>query len=94
MLTIGVKRPVRLRSVSAIYPGKPLHPHSSFQQPRLYATSNTLGDTKNSSRKQVTVRNDDGRVQWNDLTVGEKAARTTQQTFNLGVIVLGLGMTV
>lgn len=38
----------------------------------------------------MTVRNDDGRVQWNDLTTREKAARTTQQTFNFGVVLTGL----
>ena len=57
---------------------------------RYYATSNTLaGTTKPSSRKQVTIGNDDGRVPWGQLSVGEKAARTTQQTFNLGVILAG-----
>ncbi len=66
----------------------------SCPRPRCYATSNSLGGAKTSSRKQVTIRNDDGRVQWRDLTVGEKAARTTQQTFNFGIILVGLGMTV
>ena len=57
---------------------------------RYYATSNTLaGTTKPSSRKQVTIGNDDGRVPWGQLSTGEKAARTTQQTFNLGVILAG-----
>ena len=57
---------------------------------RYYATSNTLaGTTKPSSRKQVTIGNDDGRVPWGQLSAGEKAARTTQQTFNLGVILAG-----
>lgn len=57
---------------------------------RYYATSNTLaGTTKASSRKQVTIGNDDGRVPWGQLSAGEKAARTTQQTFNFGVILAG-----
>ena len=89
-----VKRSLQLRSVAALNPATPFDLRSSFQQPRFYATLNTLGDSKVSSRKQVTVRNDDGRVQWKDLSVGEKAARTTQQTFNFGVVFLGLGMTV
>ena len=42
----------------------------------------------------MTIRNDDGRVEWNELTIGEKAARTTQQTFNFGVILAGLAGTV
>ena len=61
-----------------------------FATSRCYATSNTLtGTTKPLSRKQVTIGNDDGRVPWGQLTAGEKAARTTQQTFNFGVILAG-----
>lgn len=57
---------------------------------RYYATSNSLAGTlSTSSRKQVTVGNDDGRVPWGQLSAGEKAARTTQQTFNFGVILAG-----
>lgn len=46
------------------------------------------------SRKQVTVANDDGRVRWGDLSPREKAARTTQKTFYLGLVLTGLVMTV
>ncbi|KAI4095439.1 MAG: hypothetical protein L6R37_007079 [Teloschistes peruensis] len=62
---------------------------------RSYATQHTLGQGSSpiSSRKQITVTNDDGRVDWRDLSVKEKAARTTQQTFNLGIILTGLVMT-
>jgi import inner membrane translocase subunit TIM21 len=42
----------------------------------------------------VTVSNDDGRVPWTDLRAREKLARGTQQSFNLLVIVAGLGLTV
>ena len=57
---------------------------------RRYATSNTLAGTgKPQSRKQVTIGNDDGRVPWGQLSTGEKAARTTQQMFNFGVILAG-----
>lgn len=38
--------------------------------------------------------NDDGRVAWGQLSPMEKAARTTQQSFNLGLIVVGAVMTV
>ena len=61
---------------------------------RHYATSDSPGVQKSPTRKQVTIRNDDGRVKWNELTLGEKAARTTQQTFNFGVILAGLAGTV
>ncbi|MCJ1277751.1 mitochondrial import inner membrane translocase subunit tim21 [Puttea exsequens] len=57
---------------------------------RSYATTDNLGGSRSTSRKQVTVRNDDGRVRWGDLTTREKAARTTQQTFNFGVVLAGL----
>ena len=63
---------------------------SPFVIHRHYATPNTLaGTTNQSSRKQVTIGNDDGRVPWSQLSATEKAARTTQQTFNLGVILAG-----
>ena len=42
----------------------------------------------------MTAFNDDGRVAWGDLSMGEKAARTTQQTFNFGMIILGAVLTV
>lgn len=62
---------------------------------RLTARSYAHGTgTANTTRKQVTVIGDDGKVQWRDLSIREKAARTTQQSFNLGVIVTGLLMTV
>ncbi|EMC93639.1 hypothetical protein BAUCODRAFT_45611, partial [Baudoinia panamericana UAMH 10762] len=44
-------------------------------------------------RRAVTVANDTGRIPWSDLSIGEKAARTTQQTFNLGLVLLGVGLT-
>ncbi|MCJ1478203.1 mitochondrial import inner membrane translocase subunit tim21 [Lambiella insularis] len=60
---------------------------------RTYATQNTLGGALAASRKQVTVANDDGRVRWAELTTREKAARTTQKTFYIGVVLTGLIMT-
>ena len=64
---------------------------------RFYATQTGLG-TSNAQptrkRKAVTMLNDDGRVAWGDLSAKEKAARTTQQTFNFGMIVIGAVLTV
>jgi import inner membrane translocase subunit TIM21 len=37
--------------------------------------------------------NDTGAVPWKDLSLREKAARTTQQSFNFGLVVLGIGLT-
>ncbi|KAL8819201.1 MAG: hypothetical protein Q9191_007782 [Dirinaria sp. TL-2023a] len=56
---------------------------------RTYASQTSTG----ASRKQVTLANDDGRVQWQDLSRREKAARTTQQTFNFGLVITGIIMT-
>jgi len=63
---------------------------------RLYATQSSLGPsnaTPRPRRKSVTVLNDDGRVAWGDLSAKEKAARTTQQSFNFGLIILGIVLT-
>jgi hypothetical protein len=63
---------------------------------RLYATQTGLGTTSSATkpRKKVTTFNDDGRVPWGNLSPMEKAARTTQQSFNLGMILLGAVLTV
>ena len=67
----------------------------SSHQPSIsrgYAVLGKLeGSPKGSkpSHKKVTVTNDDGRVPWNELSTGEKAARTTQQSFNFGIVLAG-----
>ena len=61
---------------------------------RSYATHLGSSSAASSTRRQVTVANDDGRVKWGNLSTREKAARTTQQTFNLGVVIVGVIMTV
>jgi len=60
------------------------------------ATTSSLGQSTSpiASRQAVTVANDTGRVPWKELSVREKAARTTQQSFNFGLILLGAAMTV
>lgn len=60
-----------------------LQPHT-----RPATTSSSTYDT--SRRRSVTVVNDTGRVPWQDLSFTEKAARTTQQTFNAGLIAIGV----
>lgn len=79
-----------LRSISCL----PVHRAAGAS--RLYATHSSLGASSKSStsRRQVTVANDDGHVRWGDLTTGEKAARSTQQSFNFLVIVAGVLATV
>jgi import inner membrane translocase subunit TIM21 len=64
---------------------------------RLYATQTGLGTSSSAPqprRKAVTAFNDDGRVPWGNLSPMEKAARTTQQSFNFGLIVVGAILTV
>ncbi|KAF2113474.1 TIM21-domain-containing protein [Lophiotrema nucula] len=71
-------------------------PTRTFSTSRPAKATHTTSSTSNTNpppgipRKQVTVLNDSGRVRWNDLSVGEKAARTTQQSFNLAVVVAGI----
>ncbi|KAK6596518.1 hypothetical protein H4I96_09170 [Botrytis cinerea] len=48
---------------------------------------------RNQKRKAVTTFNDDGRVPWRDLSRREKVSRTTQQTFNLGTVLVGTALT-
>jgi import inner membrane translocase subunit TIM21 len=57
-------------------------------KPRLIRNASTTQSP--SRRRAVTVVNDTGRVPWQQLTIGEKAARTTQQTFNVGLVLLGI----
>ncbi|KAI9662976.1 MAG: mitochondrial import inner membrane translocase subunit tim21 [Bathelium mastoideum] len=58
---------------------------------RPYATHSSLtGTSTTTRRKTVTPFNDDGRISWGDLSTGEKIARTTQQTFNFVLIVVGV----
>lgn len=45
-------------------------------------------------RKSITLTGDTGRVRWTELSPGEKVVRTTQQSFNLVVIAIGVIATV
>lgn len=59
---------------------------------RAYATQTSLGTTSaptGPKRRAVTPFNDNGRVPWGQLSGAEKVARTTQQSFNFGLIILG-----
>lgn len=51
-------------------------------------------DTPSSRRRAVTPFNDDGHVPWTELSAGEKTARAAQQTFNFGLVIVGLALTV
>lgn len=56
---------------------------------RSYATQNA-----ESKRRSVTPFNDDGRIPWTELSGREKTARAAQQTFNFGMVIVGLVLTV
>ena len=84
-----LRMPLHWSSNSIILPSRHL-----LSLSRHHATSGSPGAQKTATRKQVTIRNDDGRVEWKELTIGEKVARTTQQTFNFGVVLAGLAGTV
>ncbi|KAM0195259.1 hypothetical protein ACHAPA_000873 [Fusarium lateritium] len=65
-----------------------------FLVSRFYATQQGLGATpQGPKRRAVTPFNDNGHVPWTKLSVGEKAARATQQSFNFGMILVGLVLT-
>ncbi|KAJ3487066.1 hypothetical protein NLG97_g6493 [Lecanicillium saksenae] len=61
---------------------------------RSYATQNNQGPTPlGPKRRGVTPFNDDGYVPWSELSIPEKAARATQQSFNFGLVLVGLVLT-
>lgn len=60
---------------------------------RLATQSSIPNGPLTPKRRSVTVVNDTGAVPWQNLSFGEKAARTTQQTFNLGLVFVGLAAT-
>ena len=63
---------------------------------RQYATHHQTQQEKQetSKRRAVTPFNDDGHVPWAQLSAGEKAGRAVQQSFNFGLVILGVVMTV
>ncbi|KAH7328251.1 TIM21-domain-containing protein [Stachybotrys elegans] len=81
-----------LRPAASLLPAIPTR---SIACPRTYATQNGLGSSPapGPRRRTVTPFNDDGYVAWKDLSVGEKAARATQQSFNFGLVMVGLVLT-
>lgn len=79
--TPAVLQPLRALHVSPIA--------RSLLVNRRYATT----QTETSKRRAVTPFNDDGHVPWTQLSAGEKTGRAAQQSFNFGLVILGLVMT-
>jgi import inner membrane translocase subunit TIM21 len=89
---------LQLRAIPRVSPASlGLRPSPHTQITRFYATQSNLGTgpkTTSSRKKSITVLSDDGRVQWGDLSRGEKVARTTQQSFNFIIVLAGAVLTV
>ncbi|KAF2705662.1 TIM21-domain-containing protein [Pleomassaria siparia CBS 279.74] len=73
-------------------------PRASFttsHTPRATHRTSTSSHPSNPgpTRRSVTVINDTGSVQWGQLSPGEKAARTTQQSLNFIVVAVGVVLT-
>ena len=78
-------RPTAIRSSNAAVP---------FLN-RCYATHHQQSSSASESRRRaVTPFNDDGHVPWSELSAGEKTGRAAQQTFNFGMVIVGLALTV
>ncbi|KAK5086705.1 mitochondrial import inner membrane translocase subunit tim21 [Lithohypha guttulata] len=56
---------------------------------RWYATHTTSGRDGKPTRRAISITSDDGRYAWSELSRGEKAARTTQQSFNFVFVTAG-----
>lgn len=63
-------------------------------QSRTATTSSLPRSGTPPHRRAVTVVSDTGQVPWKQLSIGEKAARSTQQSFNFLIVLVGIGMTV
>ncbi|WEW59818.1 mitochondrial import inner membrane translocase subunit tim21 [Emydomyces testavorans] len=88
-------QPLTRRALLSASPGAmpSLRPLLAFS--RRYATHSSLGGASSTTptRKQITVSSDDGRIRWGELSRREKAARATQQSVNLLIILVGAIMT-
>ncbi|KAI3109367.1 hypothetical protein CBS147333_5689 [Penicillium roqueforti] len=90
---------LQLRTLPGLSPAYLLlrpSPRIQTQIARLYATQSNIGSgpqTTSSRKKSITILSDDGRVQWGDLSRGEKVARATQQSFNFVIVLAGAVLT-
>jgi import inner membrane translocase subunit TIM21 len=83
--------PAILRPVKVLGPSSRIAiPHFV---PRRFATHHQTSSTPESRRRSVTPFDDDGHVPWTNLSAGEKTGRAVQQTFNFGMVIVGLVMT-
>ncbi|KAK3209525.1 hypothetical protein GRF29_69g2082610, partial [Pseudopithomyces chartarum] len=73
-------------------PRKPLA-RAAFSTSRPTLASPSSTPPPQPTRRSVTVTNDTGAVRWSDLSPGEKASRTVQQSMNLSIVLVGIAMT-
>ncbi|OAL47815.1 TIM21-domain-containing protein [Pyrenochaeta sp. DS3sAY3a] len=69
-------------------------PFSTTRIPQATHGSTSPPPNAGPQRKSITLTGDTGQVRWSDLSPGEKAVRTTQQSFNLVVVVVGVVATI
>lgn len=86
LLRRATKRPLRT-------PRKPTA-RAAFSTTRPAHATQSSTPPPPPPRRSVTVTNDTGAVRWSDLSPGEKASRTVQQSMNLSVVLVGVAMTV
>lgn len=70
-----------------------LHKGYSTPDHACYSTTQSANGP-GTSRRAITVTTDDGRYAWSELSTGEKAARSTQQSLNFLLVVAGAAGTV
>jgi import inner membrane translocase subunit TIM21 len=77
-----------------------IQPASARRARAAFSTSRPAHSTPSSTppppppRRSITLTGDTGRVRWTELSPGEKVVRTTQQSFNLVVVAVGVIATV
>ena len=88
--------PQLFRALPRVSPNTSIALHASprAELGRLYSTHSNLGRGPRSSRKNITVLSDDGRLEWGDLSGREKVSRATQQSFNFVIVLAGVVLTV
>jgi len=84
--TLAILRPASALSSSSVI-ARP------FFVLRRFATTHQAPSASENRRRSVTPFNDDGHVPWTNLSAGEKTGRAVQQTFNFGMVIVGLVMT-
>ncbi|KAF3037450.1 hypothetical protein E8E11_006499 [Didymella keratinophila] len=88
---ISLLRPSLL--LPRIQPASARHARAAFSITRnAHAKEPTFPGTPfpEPTRKSITLTGDTGRVRWNELSPGEKVVRTTQQSFNLIIVAVGV----